>query len=63
MDTFTHTLLALFCMIFCWFWGRHLSTKNIISHLLDTLERDGYIKTKIDSDGDKCLIKFEEMNK
>jgi len=50
-------------MILCWVWGRHLSTKNIISHLLDTLERDGYIKTKIDSDGDKCLIKFEEMNK
>ena len=60
MDTFTHTLLALASMGACWAWGRYFSTKDIIENMLNLLERDGYIKTKLDEDGDKCLVKFEE---
>ena len=60
MDTFTHTVLALASMVSCWAWGRYFSTKDIIENMLNLLERDGYIKTKLDEDGDKCLVKFEE---
>jgi len=60
MDTFTHTVLALASMGACWAWGRYFSTKDIIENILITLEHDGFIRTKIDEDGDKCLVKFEE---
>ena len=60
MNALTHTLLALSCMIACWVWGRYFSSKHIIENMLNLLERDGYIKTKLDAEGDKCLVKFEE---
>jgi hypothetical protein len=28
---------------------------------LVTLERDGYIKVKTDKDGDKCLVKLDDL--
>ena len=28
--------------------------------MLIMLERDGYIKTEIDEDGDKCLVKLKK---
>ena len=60
MDTFTHTVLALASMGACWAWGRYFSTKDIIENMLIMLERDGFIKTKIDEDDDKCLVKLEK---
>ncbi len=60
MDTFTHTLFALASMGACWAWGRYFSTKDIIENMLIMLERDGYIKTEIDEDGDKCLVKLKK---
>ena len=44
----------------CWAWGRYFSTKDIIENMLIMLERDGFIKTEIDEDGDKCLVKLEK---
>ena len=61
MDMLTHTLLAITVMAGCWFWGRHLSSNSVIEHLLITLERDGYIKVKTDKDGDKCLVKSDDL--
>ena len=60
MDTFTHTGLALASLGACWAWGRYFSTKDIIENMLIMLERDGFIRTEIDEDGDKCLVKLEK---
>ena len=60
MDTFTHTVLALASMGACLAWGRYFSTKDIIENMLIMLERDGYIKTEIDEEGDKCLVKLKK---
>ena len=60
MNAYTHTLLALFCMVACWAWGRYFSSKDIIENMLIMLERDGYIKTEIDEEGDKCLVKLKK---
>ena len=49
----------------CYYIGHRLATKNmfepIISKMLEKLETDGFIYTKIDKDGDKELIPVSEV--
>ena len=59
MDALIHTLLAIACMWGCWTWGRYFSTDVIVKDMLLVLERDGFIKTEIDENGDKCLVKID----
>ena len=65
MDPLFHTLLAVGCMIGCYYAGHFMATKNmfetIISKMLDKLEADGYIYTATDKDGDKELIPISEI--
>ena len=65
MDPILHTIIALGCMAGCYYAGHFLGIKRsfepIVSGLLDKLETDGYIHTKLDRDGDKELIPISEI--
>ena len=65
MDPYIHTLIAVGCMVSCYYAAYFLAKKNsfepIVSGLLDKLESDGFIHTKLDKDGDKELIPISEV--
>ena len=67
MDAMTHTLLAIGCMVGCYFWGRYFSKREIleeaIASMLAALEEGGFIKTAVDSDGEIELIPIAEIIK
>jgi|TARA_R110000737_G_scaffold170403_1_gene196269 hypothetical protein len=60
METYIHTMIATGCIAAAYYAGKYVSGKNmiedIISNLLETLEKEGFIATAIDKDGDKELI-------
>ena len=44
--------------------GRYSNKKDmeyIAVSLIELMEQDGYIKTKIDENGDKALVKIDEI--
>ena len=64
MDMYLHTIIAVGLMYSTYVWGRYL-TKNsimgeIIEHMLMKLEKEGYIITEKDEDGDISLVKVKE---
>ena len=65
MDPILHTAIALGCMAGCYYAGHFFATKNmfepLISKMLDKLEADGFIYTKLDKDGEKELILISEI--
>ena len=65
MDPILHAIIAIGCMAGCYYLGYRLATKNmfepIISKMLEKLEMDGFIYTKLDKDGDKELIPISEV--
>ena len=65
MDAITHTLLAVVCMGGCYFWGRYLSKMDILENVVDTmfrtLEKQDFIRTVEDENGDKELIPISEI--
>ena len=60
MDVMLHTAVAISCMYATYLWGKHLTTKSIFDEVvistLCNLERDGFLKTKIDNDGETVII-------
>jgi hypothetical protein len=65
MDTLLHTAIAIGCMAGCFYSGHFFAKRKmfepIISKMLDKLEADGFIYTKLDKDGDKQLIPISEV--
>jgi hypothetical protein len=65
MDAFTHTILAMGSIIIAYGVGRYIQNETlhgkVVGWVLDKLEEDGFIQTKLDADGDKELIKIEEI--
>ena len=65
MDTLTHTIIAVGLLATSYYLGAYLKSKSVfddIAHsMLDKLERDGFIVTKHDKDGDKELIPISEV--
>ena len=65
MDAITHTLLAVVCMAGCYFWGRYLSKMDILENVVDTmfrtLEKQDFIRTVEDENGDKELVPISEI--
>ena len=65
MDPILHTTIAIGCMAGCYYAGYFFGSRNmfepIISKMLDKLEADGYIYTKLDKDGEKELILISEI--
>ena len=65
MDMYIHTILATGCLAGAYYIGSYVSGKNIleniVTHTLDRLEREGFIVTECDEDGDKELILVSEL--
>ena len=65
MDAFTHTILAMGAIIISYSIGRYIQNntlhEKVVGWVLDKLEEDGFIQTKLDADGDKELIKISEI--
>ena len=60
MDEALHTLLAVGSLMTAFYVGKHVGRigvpDKIVSFVLERLEADGYIRTKIDKDGEKELV-------
>ena len=65
MDMYIHTIIATGCLAGAYYIGHYVSGKNIlekiVTHTLDRLEREGFIVTKCDGDGDRELILVSEL--
>ena len=69
MDVFTHTLLAVGSLLVFFFVGEWIGGKKktddvlekTVALTIETLERDGFIRTEIDKDGDVELIPISEL--
>ena len=65
MDTLTHTLVAVGSLSASYYLGAYLKSKSIfedvVGNMFDKLEKDGFIATKTDKDGDKELVTISEV--
>ena len=64
MDVYIHTALALGSLGFAYWCGMKstgFSTESVITYMLDSLEKGGYVATDTDSEGDKELIPISEL--
>ena len=66
MDIYLHTALAMGAIGAAYFAGnyfRNPKIEDVVESMLETLESEGYIKTKMDKDGDKELVLIEDVIK
>ena len=65
MDYLTHTIIAVGSLSASYYLGAYLKSKSIfedvVSSMFDKLEKDGFIVTKTDKDGDKELVTISEV--
>ena len=65
IDVYTHTAVAIACLAGCYYWGRYFAKHEILSEvvgtMLETLEKDGFVRMVIDEDGDKSLVPISEI--
>ena len=65
MDVYIHTVIAVVFMGACYLWGRYLAKHEmldgIVTTMLDTLEKEGFIRTIKDEDGDMTLVPISEI--
>ena len=69
MDPITHTVLAVGSLVGFFLAGEWLGRKRgtdetlekTVALTIETLERDGFIRTEIDKDGDVELIPISEL--
>tara|TARA_R100001377_G_scaffold44914_1_gene25627 strand:+ start:77 stop:298 length:222 start_codon:yes stop_codon:yes gene_type:complete len=65
MDMYLHTIIAMGSIITAYVIGRYIQNdtlhQSVVGWVLDKLEADGFIQTKIDKDGEKELIKISEI--
>ena len=65
MDTLTHTIIDVGAIASAYYLGAYLKTKSIfedvVGNMFDKLEKDGFIVTKTDKDGDKELVTISEV--
>ncbi len=65
MDSLIHTLLATGCIAAAFYAGRyftiHSLSEDMVNFVMKNLEKGGYIKTAVDSDGEIELIPISEI--
>ena len=65
MDSLTHTIIAVGLLAIAYYLGAYLESKRVVTrsvaHMLDKLEKDGFIVTKTDKDGEKELVTISEV--
>ena len=57
LTVFSHTILALAALYGAYRWGRHSLSHDAVTFILAALEKDGLIKTALDEDGEKEILK------
>ena len=64
MNMYLHTIIAVGIMYLSFLWGRLLTKTSImgeiVENMLTKLEKEGYIITEKDEDGDISLVKVKE---
>tara|TARA_R100001015_G_C4598874_1_gene153944 strand:+ start:1014 stop:1241 length:228 start_codon:yes stop_codon:yes gene_type:complete len=65
MDSLIHTLLATGCIAAAFYAGRYFTVQSLseemVTFIMKSLEKGGYIKTAVDSDGEVELIPISEI--
>ena len=65
MDSLTHTIITVGSLASAYYLGSYVKAKSVfedvVGNLLDKLEKDGFIATKLDKDRDKSLIPINEV--
>ena len=65
MDSLTHTIIAVGLLAIAYYLGAYLESERFVTrsvaHMLDKLEKDGFIVTKTDKDGEKELVTISEV--
>ena len=64
MDIYLHTVLAMGAIGAAYYAGHYFSTANvedIVGSILETLEKEGFVETSLDKDGDKELVPISEL--
>ncbi len=57
----TPVIITMFACVVSYFWGKYQTDPAVvISVTLDALKSGGYIKTKIDENGEEELIKLDD---
>ena len=46
--------------ILTYWWGKHSAVEPTIGNMLEVLEKENYIRVKIDKDGEKELVRLNE---
>ena len=60
VDITTAICITMGACIVSYFWGKKMITEIIIGEVIDTLRDGGYIKTKLDKNGDEEIIKIND---
>ena len=67
MDVYLHTFLAIGSIAAAYYAGRYFTKltvfEEVVENTLEALESGGYIRSKLDKDGDKELIPINEIIK
>ena len=65
MNVYLHTIVATLPICFAYlvgrYWGRKTFVENIVNNLISKLDKDGFISTTIDKDGDVELVLISEV--
>ena len=65
MIEITYAILISFVGMCATYWmGRYSGQRDmeqIAGNLIEILEKDGYVKTILDENGDKALVKIDEI--
>ena len=64
MDVYLHTFLAMGAIGAAYYAGHYFlvaNVENIVGSMLETLEKEGFIATSLDKDGDKELVPISEL--
>lgn len=64
MDAYLHTALAMGAIGAAYYAGQYFSTVNVekvVSSMLETLEKEGFVQTSLDKNGEKELILISEL--
>ena len=65
MDATLHTLITVGSLALFYFLGKNFGkraiTEEAVDYVLHMLEKDGFIRTAIDKDGDKELVPISQI--
>ena len=65
MDVYLHTIIATLPICFAYlvgrYWGRGAFVENIVNNLISKLDKEGFVRTKTDEDGELELVPISDV--